>query len=108
MNNSAPRDIQQTLNAIRSEIERVDDETKLEALELMLGTSSSVVALAKKMVKPETKTVTRTMSVPKTKVIKQPVQQPSKQAANDVVRTAIKPITSQKPLYNQQIRCDKR
>ena len=98
MNNSAPRDIQQTLNAIRSEIERVDDETKLAALEFMLGTSSSVVALAKKMVKPEIKAVTRTMSVPKTKVIKQPIQQPSKPAANDVVRTAIKLITPQKPL----------
>ena len=60
MNKSALRDIQQALNAIRSEIERVDDETKWAALELMLGTSSSVVALAKKMAKPETKTITRT------------------------------------------------
>ena len=48
MNKSALQDIQQALNAIRSEIERVDDETKWAALELMLGTSSSVVALAKK------------------------------------------------------------
>ena len=55
-NESDSKDIQQALNAIRSEIERVDDETKWAALELMLGTSSSVVALAKKMAKPETKT----------------------------------------------------
>ena len=55
----AHQDIQQALNAIRGEVERVDDETKWAALELMPGTSSSVVALAKKMVKPETKTVTR-------------------------------------------------
>ena len=48
MNKSALQDIQQALNAIRGEIERVDDETKWAALELMLGTSSSVVALAKK------------------------------------------------------------
>jgi type II secretory pathway component PulL len=41
------------------------------ALELMLCPSSSVVALAKKMVKPETKTVTRTVAVPKTKKVKQ-------------------------------------
>ena len=61
MNKSALQDIQQALNTIRSEIERVDDETKWAALELMLGTSSSVVALAKKMAKPETKTVTRTV-----------------------------------------------
>ena len=52
----------------RSEIERVDDEKKWAALELMLGTSSSVVALAKKKAKPETKTVTRTVAVPKTKI----------------------------------------
>ena len=55
MNKSALQDIQQALNAIRSEIDRVDDETKWAALELMLSTSNSVVALAKKMTKPETK-----------------------------------------------------
>jgi hypothetical protein len=55
MNKSALQDIQQALNAIRSEIERVDDETKWAALELILGTSGSVVALAKKMEKPRSK-----------------------------------------------------
>ena len=75
MNKSALQDIQQALNAIRGEIERVDDETKWAALELMLGTSSSVVALAKKMVEPETKTVTPTLAVPKTKIVKQQPQQ---------------------------------
>ena len=55
------------------------------------------------MAKPETKTVTRTVSIPKTKIIKQPVQQASKSDANDAVRTAINPITPQKPLPNQQI-----
>ena len=53
MNKSVLQDIQQALNAIRSEIERTDDKTKWAALELMLSTSSSVVALAKKMAKPE-------------------------------------------------------
>ena len=103
MNKSALQDIQQALNAIRGEIERADDETKWAALELMLASSASVVALAKKMTKPDTKTVTRKISIPKTKVIKQPVQQPSKPAANAAARTAIKPITPQKPLPNQQI-----
>ena len=55
------------------------------------------------MAKPETKTVTRTVSIPKTKIIKQSVQQPGKPAANDTVRTAIKPTIPQKPLTNQQI-----
>ncbi len=59
MKKSALQDIQQALNAIRREIGRVDDETKWAALELMLSTSSSVVALDKKMTKSETKTVER-------------------------------------------------
>ena len=104
MNKSALQDIQKTLNIIRNQIDAVDADTKWAALELMLSTSSSVVALAKKMTKPDTKTVTRTISIPKTKVIKQPVQQPSKPAANDAARTAIKPTAPEKPLPNQQIR----
>jgi len=57
MNQSALKDIQQALNAIRGEVARTDDETKWAALELMLGMSSSIVALDKKMTKPKTKTV---------------------------------------------------
>ena len=44
MNKSALQDIQQALNAIRDEIERVDDETKWVALEWILSTSNTVVA----------------------------------------------------------------
>ena len=100
MNKSALEDIQQALNAIRGEIERVDDETKWAALELMLGTSSSVVALAKKMAKPQTKTVTRTAAVPKTKIIK---QEPQQQATpKNTKRTDFTPIRSQPPLPNQR------
>ena len=106
MNKSALIEIQQALNAIRGEIERADDETKWAALELMLGTSSSVVALAKKMAKPETKTVTRTVSVPKTKIV---TQQPQQQAApKDTERTDFTPIRPQPPLTNQQDSRDKR
>ena len=66
------------LNAIRSETERVDDETKLAVLELMIpSTSGSVVALVKKMAEPETKTVTSIKAVPKTKIVNQKPQQQS-------------------------------
>ena len=106
MNKSALQDIQQALNAIRSEIERVDDETKWAALELMLGTSSSVVALAKKMAKAETKTVIRTVAVPKTKIVTQQPQQ--KTTPNDTERTDFTPIRPQPPLPNQQDDRDKR
>jgi hypothetical protein len=105
MNKSALEDIQQALNAIRSEIERVDDETKWAALELMLGTSNSVVALAKKMAKPETKTVTRTVAFPKTKIVKQEPQQRMK--PKDIERTDFAPIRPQPPLPNQQDDRDK-
>ena len=94
------------MNVIRSEIERVDDETKWAALELMLGTSSSVVALAKKMAKPETKTVTRTVAVPKTKIVKQQPQQQT--APKDTEQTDFTPIRPQPPLPNQQDDRDKR
>ena len=100
MNKSALQDIQQALNAIRGEIERVDDETKWAALELMLSTSSSVVALAKKMTKPETKTVTRTGAVPKTKIVKQ--QTPPQTTPKDTERKDFTPIRPQPPLPNQR------
>ena len=87
-------------------VERVDDETKWAALELMLGTSSSVVALVKKMAKPETKTVTRTVAVPKTKIVKQEPQQQTK--PKDTDRTDFIHIRPQPPLPNQQDSRDKR
>ena len=100
MNKSALQDIQQALNAIRSDIERVDDETKWAALELMLGTSGSVVALGKKMAKPETKTVTRTVAVPKTKIVRQEPQQ--QKIPKDTKPTDFTPIRPQPPLPNQR------
>ena len=106
MNKSAIQDIQKSLNAIRSEIERTDDETKWAALELMLSTSNSVVALAKKMAKPETKTVTRTVDVPKKKIVKQ--QTPPQTIPKDTERTDFTLVHPQKPLSNQQSNRDRR
>jgi hypothetical protein len=73
MNKTTLHDIQKTLNIIRNQIDAADADTKWVALELMLASSASVLALVKKMTKPDTKTVTRTISIPKTKVIKQPI-----------------------------------
>ena len=72
----------------------------------MLGTSNSVVALAKKMAKPETKTVTRTVAVPKTKIVKQ--QTPQQTTPKGTERTDVTPICPQPPLSNQQDNRDKR
>ena len=96
MNKTALQDIQKTLNIIRNQIDAVDADTKWTALELMLSTSSSVVALAKKMTKPETKTVTRTVAVPKTKIVKQQT------TPKDTGRTDFTPIRPQPPLPNQR------
>jgi hypothetical protein len=48
----------------------VDGQTKWAELELR-SISKSIAALAKKMTKSETKTVTQTVAVPKTKIVKQ-------------------------------------
>ena len=72
----------------------------------MLGTSSSVVAFAKKMAKPETKTAIRTVAVPKTKIVKQEPQQQT--APKDAERTDFTPIRPQPPLPNQQEDREKR
>ena len=73
MNNSALKDIQQSLNIIRIEIEKVAVETKMAALELIMSTSQSVVAIARKLTKPKIRTKTKTVAIPKTKIIKQQV-----------------------------------
>ena len=66
----------------------------------MLASSASVVALAKKMAKPEAKTVTRTAAVPKTKIVKQ--QTPPQTTPKDTKRTDFTPIRPQPPLPNQR------
>ena len=58
------------------------------------------------MAKPETKTVTRTVAVPKTKIVKQEPQQ--QMATNDAERTEFIPIRPQPPLPNQQDNREKR
>jgi hypothetical protein len=68
MNKTVLQDIQKALNTIHNKINAVDVETKWASLELMLASSASAVALAKKMTKPDTKTATPKISSPKTKI----------------------------------------
>ena len=58
------------------------------------------------MAKPETKTVTRTVEVPKTKLVKQEPQHQT--TPKDTERTDVIPIRPQPPLPNQQDDRDKR
>ena len=104
MNKTALQDIQKTLNIIRNQIDAADADKKWAALDLMFASSVSVVVLSKKMTKLDTKTVTHTISIPKTKIIKQPVQRPHKPTTKDAARTAITLTAPQKPLPNKQSR----
>ena len=100
MNTSALEDIQKALNTIRRDIERADAETKLAALELIMGTSQSVVAMARKLTTPKVKT--RTVIVPKEKVIKaEPWQR--KVSKKDLEPRSLEPIRPKPPLPNQRV-----
>jgi len=104
MDKSALEEIQVSLNAIRSELEQADAETKWAALELMLSKSQSIVALAKKMAQPQQKTVTRTVAIPQTKVVRQKPQPPKPQKAKkDTGEKTLSPVKPQSPLPNQRI-----
>jgi hypothetical protein len=106
VNKSALQDIQQELNVTRSESQRVDDETKWAALELMLGPSNNLEALATEVAKPETKTVTRTLAVPKTKIVTQGPQQQTE--PKDTERAEFIPTRPQSPSTNKQDGKEKR
>ena len=102
MNNSALKDIQQALNIIRGEIEKVDAETKMAALELIMSTSQSVVAMARKLTKQKVRTKIKKVAIPKTKIVKQRVAQPTKEKEPQNKPSIIKPIKPIKPLQNKQ------
>ena len=99
MNTSALEDIQKALNAIRGDIERADAETKWAALELIMATSQSVVAMARKLTTPKVKT--RTVIVPKEKVIKAEPRQ-RKVSKTDLEPRSLEPIKPKPPLPNQR------
>ena len=77
-NNSALKDIQKLLNIIRTEIEKVDYETKIVVLQLIMSTSQSVVAMARNLTKQKVRTKTKTITIPKTKIVKQQALQTTK------------------------------
>ena len=70
------RGVQQALEAIRIETEKADWQLRLEILQLILSTSESVVADARKQAEPEVKQVKQTVPVPKTELVKRYVDVP--------------------------------
>ena len=73
------RGIQQALEAIRIETEKSDWQLRLEILQLMLSTSESVVADARKQAAPQVKQakqVKQKVPIPRTKWVKRYVDMP--------------------------------
>ena len=68
--------VQQALEAIRIETEAADWQLRLEILQLILSTSESVVAAARKKAAPEVRKVKQTVPVPKTELVKRYVDVP--------------------------------
>ena len=103
VNNSTLEDIQKALNAIRGDLKREDAGTKLAALELIMGTSQSVVAMTRKLATPKIKT--RNVIMPREKVIKvEPQQQKVKK--KKLEPGSFEPIKPKPPLPNQRIGID--
>ena len=95
-------DIQQALNAIRQHTDEADWQLRLQALELMLSTSQSVITRARQLTEPKVKT--RTIIVPKTKTVRRYVDVPKPQAATNTAAEpkSTQPIKPIAPLANQQ------
>ncbi|KAF0281251.1 hypothetical protein [Spiribacter roseus] len=107
MSKTALQDIQRSLNAIRDTVSAEGAKTQMAALQLLLGTSESIVQLARKMAREEQKTKTRTqkIAIPQTKVVKQ--QAATQNDANDTdgrEKRDTAPTTPQAPLTPQQQR----
>ena len=68
--------IQQALEAIRIETEKADWQLRLEILQLILSTSESVVAAARKQAAPQVKQVKQKVPIPRTKWVKRYVDMP--------------------------------
>jgi len=83
------RGIQQALEAIRIESESADWQLRLEILQLILSTSESVVADARKLTAPEVKQLKQTVPVPKTELVKRYVDVPKQTDSGRQKRTDV-------------------
>ena len=81
--------IQQALEAIRIETEKADWQLRLEILQLMLSTSESVVAAARKQAAPQVKQVKQTVPIPRTKWVKRYVDTPKPAALGNQKRADV-------------------
>jgi len=74
----------------------------MAALELIMSTNQSVVAMARKLTKPKIRTKTKTVAIPKTKIVKQQVAQPTQEKKPQNKPPILKPIKPIQPLPNKR------
>ena len=102
MNKAQTTDIQKALNWIRDQAEESDAEAKMEVLALLNGTSQSVIAMAKKLTTPKTKTQTKVVTQFKDRPVKQQPkvvkQGTPPESATDLPATPFQAIKPQAPI----------
>ena len=81
--------IKQALKAIRIETEKADWQLRLEILQLMLSTSESVIAGARKQAAPQVKQVKQSVPIPRTKWVKRYVNMPKPAASGKQRQTSV-------------------
>ncbi len=105
MNKAQLTDIQKALNWIRDQAEESDAQAKMEVLALLNGTSQSVIAMAKKLTEPKTKTKVVTQYKEKPAKPEQPKPRPKivkqgtpPETATDLPATPFQAIQPQAPI----------
>ena len=105
MSKEAINDVQKALNVIRSSVAEEDRDTQLATLALLVSTSDAIIQSARKMSDAGTKTKTKKVAIPQTRVVKQPSsQQPQKNDADERSTGETKAQKPQPPLTPQQQR----
>ena len=104
MSKEAINDVQKALNVIRSTVAEEDRDTQLATLALLVSTSDAIIQSARKMSDAGTKTKTKKVAIPQTRVVKQQKPQQHTTVDNGREKRDTAPQTPQQPLTPQQQR----
>jgi transposase-like protein len=108
MSNASLKDIQRALNAIRSELDDANQQTRLEVLQLMLAQSQSIVAMARKLDGEQARKASklaakqRKPNRPTAAPLRSAKQQPIKRADNRNTQGAVQATNPINPLPPQR------
>lgn len=105
MTGRAVKDVQRALDAIRSELDGANWQTRLEALQVMLTASEQIVAMARKLDPPKHKQAKRAKPIAQRSLPKpSPTQMPSADMRKGTPATnrSLAPIKPVPPLASQR------